>query len=77
MISEKLQKARAKFKSKPQMLQFLAKEYANQFLEFSGPHDFYRRWKKDNMITSATQLSDEDLDKYITEFETSLDWNTP
>ena len=70
MLSEKSKQALAKFSSRAQMLQFLAKKYSKKFNK--GP-DFYKEWKKSKEIESATELPIKDLEMYISQFETALD----
>ena len=65
-----------KFVNKAQCLQFLIKEYCAKFHSYDH-QKFYEAWKAKKNITSATELTSEEIDEYINSFEAALDNNTP
>jgi len=69
-----MQKALAKFKSKPQLLRFLAIEYSKRFHEGKEPQEFYKEFKEKKGFSNAKYLADDIIERYITSFEFSLDY---
>lgn len=61
------------FASEAQMLQFLAKEYAKKFFPNEQPEEFYKDWKLKKGISSANQLTKEEMRQAISSFEVSID----
>ena len=63
-----------KFVNKPQMLQFLIKEWSKKFHPEYIPELYYKDWKNIRCIKSSTELPEETLDDEISKHYYSLQY---